>query len=81
MLKERRLTNIGNSIGLTIPHEILKEINLKNGDDVYIELKGSEIIIKKKLTKLPFGISEDFYSILESTMKQYDETIKALREK
>ena len=80
MIKERKITKIGNSSGVTLPHELLEKINLKNGDEVSLEVKGNEIIIKKKI-QLPDGISPDFFEILEGSMDEYDNTIKALRDK
>jgi antitoxin MazE len=83
MIKERtarKITKIGNSSGITLPKEILEKINLKNGDEVFLELKGNEIIIKKKMA-LPQNISPDFFEILEGSMNEYDNTIKALRDK
>jgi antitoxin MazE len=80
LVKVRKITKIGNSVGITLPQEILEKVNLKNGDDVFVETKDNEIIIKKK-TQLPDGISADFFEILEKSMNEYNETIKALRDK
>lgn len=44
---ERRITQIGNSLGLTLPNEILKSLNVKKGDEVQVELVGNQVIIKK----------------------------------
>jgi putative addiction module antidote len=77
---ERKITKVGNSSGITLPKELLEKINLKTGDEVYLELKGNEIIIKKKIS-LNQNISPDFFEILESSMDEYDSTIKALRDK
>lgn len=39
MLK-RKVTNIGNSSGITIPQEVIKHLNLNKGDEVQVHLRG-----------------------------------------
>jgi putative addiction module antidote len=79
---ERKVTKIGNSLGVTFPSEVLKSIHVKLGDEVTIDVKDDEIIIKKsRKVQLPSGISPDFFDILNETMSNYDETIKGLRDR
>jgi len=33
--------------GLPFPEEILKELKIKKGDEIFIELKGNQVICKK----------------------------------
>lgn len=79
---ERKITRIGNSLGVTFPGEVLKKVNISRGDVVTIDVRDGEIILRKsrKIT-LPQGISPDFFDILNETMEEYDETIKGLRDK
>lgn len=79
---ERKITKIGNSLGVTFPSEILKRIHVNHGDEVTIDLRGDEIVIRKsRKVQLPSGISPDFFEILDKTMNEYDETIKGLRDR
>ncbi len=57
-----KLQKIGNSIRATIPREVLKELSLRQGEEVLVTVLGDVIVLKKKqqardLTR--------FYGILE----------------
>ncbi|GGB62228.1 AbrB/MazE/SpoVT family DNA-binding domain-containing protein [Virgibacillus dakarensis] len=76
---ERKITKVGNSYGITIPKEFLKEAGISYGDSVEIEQKNGEITMRKKEEfKLPEGISPDFFEVLERNTKKHDETIREL---
>ncbi|WP_332633601.1 AbrB/MazE/SpoVT family DNA-binding domain-containing protein [Halalkalibacter flavus] len=76
---ERKVTKIGNSLGVTFPAELLKRLGVAHGDDVFIEEQDGAIVIRKsQKVQLPKGVSDDFFDILDKNMKQYDETIKGL---
>lgn len=80
--KTRKITKIGNSLGLSLPPEMLKKINLNKGDQVIIDVEDDKLIIKKQPSlQIPEGISPDFFDILSETMEEYDKTIKGLRDK
>lgn len=83
MLKEDRVvTKQGNSLGVTIPTDMLKVLNLTKGDEVTLEVDGDVLKVKKKVTKtLPEGISDDFLDTLESCFNDYDEVMKELVDK
>lgn len=42
-----KLAKIGNSMRVTIPKEIVDVLKLKEGDEVRIDLKDGNIVIKK----------------------------------
>lgn len=76
---ERKITKIGNSLGITIPHELLQKAGLQQGDDIQLEFVDGVIqLVKSRKVSLPDGISEDFFDVLNDTVKQYDQTIKGL---
>ena len=79
---ERKVIKMGNSLGVNMT-EALKRIGAKKGDALAIEIENGEIKIKKQQTKvdLPAGISEDFFDILESTIQDYDQTLKGLKDR
>lgn len=79
---ERKVTKIGNSLGITFPNEMLKRLNVSQGDEVIIEQADDEIIIRKNVKiSLPKGISKDFFDVFNETLAEYDETIKGLRDR
>ncbi|GKV66962.1 MULTISPECIES: AbrB/MazE/SpoVT family DNA-binding domain-containing protein [unclassified Sporosarcina] len=77
---ERRITQVGNSLGLTLPAEMLKKLDIKKGDEVKVEMLGDELVIKKvpHLIELPKGIPADFFDILNEEMEAHHEALKGL---
>jgi antitoxin MazE len=79
---ERKITKIGNSYGVTLPIDILKEAGVGYGDSVTIESKGDEIIIRKNTTvSLPKGVNPKFADAMSRTLDRYEETLKGLVDK
>ncbi|MFC5603633.1 AbrB/MazE/SpoVT family DNA-binding domain-containing protein [Sporosarcina koreensis] len=78
-LIERKVTKIGNSIGITLPSEVLTQAGLSQGDDVQIEVKDGKIILKKKEhLQLPDGVDAEFMDILKDVIKEHDKAFKGL---
>lgn len=76
---ERKITKIGNSYGITIPKEILKEAGIGYGDSVEIAKEEDKIYIqKKKSVKLPKGLSSDFFEVLEKNTEMHEKTLSDL---
>lgn len=77
---ERKVTKIGNRLGVTMT-EAFKQLGIENGDLVEIDVRGDEIVIKKsKRMTLPKGISADFFDTPHAVMDEYDEALKGLKE-
>jgi antitoxin MazE len=69
-LMERKITRIGNSLGIRLPVEILKDIQLDEGDTVELELrkdKGEIVLRNKKITP----ITDDFESRVIDVVEKY----------
>lgn len=79
-ISKRRITKIGNSLGLTLPTDALKAMHVEKGDEVQVELVGNQIIIKKvpKMIELPEGVPADFFDVLEEEMEAHHEALKGL---
>ena len=76
---ERKVTKIGNSYGITVPVDMLKEAGLSYGDNVQLESKDGEIVMRKKRdVKLPEGLSADFFEVLERNTNKHEKTIQEL---
>ena len=56
---ETRLQKWGNSIGIRIPHSILKELNLKINDLISIEKVDDRVVITKQI-KQKISLAERF---------------------
>ena len=77
---ERRITQVGNSLGLTLPTNMLKQLNIAKGDEVHVELQGNQLIIKKipQMVALPEGIPANFFDVLNEEMEAHHEALKGL---
>lgn len=77
---ERRITQVGNSLGLTVPTEMLEQLGVKKGDEVIVEMQNGQLLIQKAPTmvELPKGVPADFFEVLEKEMEAHDEALKGL---
>ena len=76
---ERKVTKIGNSYGITIPTELLRQVGLEHGDDVQVEVKDGKIVLRKKEhITLPDGVDAEFMDILNDVIKEHDKAFKGL---
>lgn len=83
MIMERKVSRFGNSLGITMT-DALKQVGLDLGDIVTIDIREAEgeIVIKKvNKVSLPEGIGPDFMESLSKVMKNYDETLKGLKDR
>jgi putative addiction module antidote len=79
---ERKITKIGNSLGVTLPHEVLDHLDIKQGDEVSFHLENGHVKIKKKANlKLPKGIDAEFLEQMNDMINEYDKTFKGLVER
>lgn len=78
--KERKIVKVGNSIGVSIPPEMLKVLDLHVGDGVKVTMKDDEIIMKKMPEKveLPSGIDAEFIKDVEEICNEFDQMFKNL---
>ncbi|MFC4768500.1 AbrB family transcriptional regulator [Effusibacillus consociatus] len=82
-MMERKVTKIGNSLGVTMT-EALKKIGVDSGDIVSIDIReeAGEIVIKKsERMALPKGVTREFLETLHAVMNEYDETLKGLKDR
>ncbi|MBW8351823.1 AbrB/MazE/SpoVT family DNA-binding domain-containing protein [Bacillus sp. IITD106] len=82
---ERKVTKIGNSLGLTLPQEVLEHMGIKQGDEVSFQLKKNGEISIKKSVHLNFdgleGIDQDFLDGVKELFNNYDNTLKNLADR
>lgn len=79
-VEKRRITQIGNSLGITLPSSMLDKLNITKGDEVHVEIESGKLIIKKKpvMVELPEGMPADFFELLKEEMEAHKETMKGL---
>jgi putative addiction module antidote len=70
---ERKIRRVGNSLGITLPSDMLKNIGIEEGDSVYVSSEGNKIVIRND----PGDDQEDEFkqkviAILEEHLKSKD---------
>lgn len=77
MAYERKIKKLGNSLGVYLPAEMLKEAGLKEGDTIYISLEDGDIIIRgEQQKKDDQKFKESVLAIIEEYMEQKDKEDK-----
>lgn len=69
-----------NSLGSTYPKEVLKHLNVKQGDQVIFQLNddGTVLIRKQNKVNLPSHIDADLVNEINDIMNEYDEALREL---
>ncbi len=82
---ERKVTRIGNSLGLTLPQEVLKHANIKQGDEIKFHLEEDGTVIIKKHNPINVevleGIDQEFIEGLKDLFDNYDQTLENLADR
>lgn len=67
----RKVTKIGNSLGVTFHKDLLKKINVDLGDDLEIIVNENEgEIVLRKSPKVPQGLDPRFFDVLQANVEQ-----------
>lgn len=76
----RKAKITGSSIQATIPADIAKYLNIGEGDMVLYKVNSKgEILLKKKETvSEKRGVDEEFLSVLQEGMSEYNEALENL---
>lgn len=73
---EKKLTKIGNGIGVTLPAELLREAGFVLGENVEIEVENGKIILEKKVqVNLSDVVDAVFKDVLNDVIREHDRTI------
>ncbi|MFD2616405.1 AbrB/MazE/SpoVT family DNA-binding domain-containing protein [Terrilactibacillus laevilacticus] len=79
---ERKITKVGNSLGITLPSEVLKHLNADQGDEIKFVLESDGKVTFKKSQNLNFdgleGIDQEFLDGVKDLFDKYDYTLKNL---
>jgi antitoxin MazE len=70
---ERKIRKIGNSLGVLLPSDMLKEIGIENGDSVFVSVEDGEIRIRSVAQKQANDkFKEKVIAIIEEYMEEHD---------
>lgn len=79
---ERKVTKIGNSLGVTFPQEVLQHLNVKQGDEVVFNLDtNGQVSFKKRPAVNMEGfeeIDQEFLEGMKELFNKYDDTLRNL---
>lgn len=77
---ERKLVKLGNSIGVTLPPDVLKYLKATHGDSVEFvyQSNGTVAIKKKEMVTLPEGVDENFIKMVNKIVEEDDVVFKGL---
>lgn len=79
---ERKITKIGNSLGVTFPQEVLEHLKVKQGESVVFQISGDgEVTFRKRPAVNVAGfedIDEEFLEGMKEMFHQYDNTLRNL---
>lgn len=81
---ERKVTKIGNSLGLTLPQDVYNKLNIGQGDVMSIEVREDDGVIeirKKQQISMPEGVNPRFLEALNKTINKFDGAFKDLVER
>ncbi|AKP64429.1 hypothetical protein FC99_GL000148 [Levilactobacillus koreensis JCM 16448] len=70
----RKVINVGSSIGITIPAEVAKQLNLTSGSEVEIQPTSNGFSVTKKSSLDPA-----FMASMEKGLKEYRGALEILR--
>ena len=78
----RKVTKIGNSLGVTFTKDALQKLHLDLGDDVEIMVNENEgEIVLRKAVSVPQGLDPKFFETLKANVEQYRQTIQGLKDR
>jgi len=79
---ERKIVRIGNSLGITLPQEVLDHLKVKQGDEIKLQLEKDGTVSFKRQKKLNYdaldGIDQDFLDGMQELFENYDQMLKNL---
>lgn len=73
----QKLYRNGNSVAITIPKQLLEEMNFKEGSEVEIAKKGNDLVVKQK-PNLASDVDAKFMQMVEEFADEHDDVLREL---
>ncbi len=73
----KKLTRIGNSIGLLLPRDLVQAVDLKEGEEVILTVHGRRIVVEARTR---FASNEEFASASEAVLDRHAEAFRLMAE-
>jgi len=65
-------------VAVTIPKQLLEELNLKEGSEVFIEEENDKLTIQSKSNMLASDIDAEFVQIVDRFIDEHEDVLKEL---
>ncbi|WP_164821558.1 AbrB/MazE/SpoVT family DNA-binding domain-containing protein [Paenibacillus koleovorans] len=80
--KTRKIIRVGNSLGITIPSEIIEKQQFKKDDIFNVELdENGNIVLSPVKKALPEGLRPEVLNMAHKLMGKYSEALKGLQDR
>ncbi|TSC89370.1 MAG: hypothetical protein G01um10145_527 [Microgenomates group bacterium Gr01-1014_5] len=77
----QKLYKNGNSVAVTIPKQVLRELDLRDGTKVVVEKRGQEVVLKSaRKVKAP-GVDAKFMKMVDEFMLGHEDVLAELARK
>lgn len=74
----QKLYKNGNSVAVTIPKTLLKDLNLKDGSEVVVEKKDDQVVIASKKRMLAKDIDPNFVKTVDQFIDAHYDVLEEL---
>lgn len=74
----QKIRQVGNSAGILIPQEILRELNFRVGDQINVDKKGDKIVIVSPKKKLAKGVDAKFAKMVDEFIEDHKDVLAEL---
>ncbi len=79
---EQTVIKVGNSLGVILPKHILKNLNIKRGQKLYLDVYEEEKTLTLRVNKnRAKGITPEFIKFLDEFQKEHSYSLSKLSEK
>lgn len=78
----RRIGQVGSSLSVNIPKELVKKLDLNKGDEIEVvhDDEREELIIKK-VNRLPEGVRPEVLGAMNRAITKYDKALRNLKDR
>ncbi|MGY0691894.1 AbrB/MazE/SpoVT family DNA-binding domain-containing protein [Virgibacillus sp. FSP13] len=78
--KTRKVTQMGNSLGIGLPKDIVAALNIKRGDEIEFEVQDNRMMLSKK-TSLEDQVDVEMMKMLSETFKEHHRVFERLKDR
>lgn len=77
----RKVTRVGNSMGITIPNEFVQVQGIQPGDEYQIRVNDQGDIILRRVSRIPDNVRPEVLNLFAETFMEYEDVLRTLKDK